>query len=104
MPLDALTLAKLTGEEAFVEGGRIADDAPVGHSMTVLDFWRWSASDLLSNTMRGIVAEYIVAKALGLTDQPREEWRAYDLERRSKLQNLSALSSRLDDVPIARLY
>lgn len=45
----------------------------------MLDFWRWSASDLVSNATRGILAEYIVAQALGLATGVRAEWDAYDL-------------------------
>lgn len=48
--------------------------------VSVFDFWRWSASDLLSNATRGRFAEFIVARALGIPlDQVREEWSAYDL-------------------------
>ena len=32
----------------------------------VIDFWRWSASDLLSNATRGRFAEFIIANALGI--------------------------------------
>ena len=46
---------------------------------TLLDFWRWSASDLVGNALRGVLAEYIVACALGLPDEARVEWDAYDL-------------------------
>ncbi|CAN1724174.1 protein of unknown function [Hyphomicrobium sp. 1Nfss2.1] len=45
----------------------------------VLSFWQWSASDLVSNTMRGVLAEYIVAPALGIDEGVRREWDAYDL-------------------------
>jgi hypothetical protein len=46
----------------------------------VLDFWRWSASDLLSNTARGVFAEFIVASALGCPlEGVREGWAAFDL-------------------------
>jgi hypothetical protein len=46
----------------------------------VLDFWRWSASDLLSNATRGRFAEFIIAKALGVPlDEVRDEWGAFDL-------------------------
>lgn len=47
---------------------------------TLLDFWQWAYSDLLSNTNRGRLAEFIVARALGLglTDV-RIEWDAFDL-------------------------
>lgn len=47
---------------------------------TVLNFWKWSTSDLLSNATRGILAEFIVATALNIqTDIPRDEWAAWDL-------------------------
>ncbi len=46
----------------------------------LIDFWKWSVSDLVSNTTRGRLAEFIVAKALGInTDTVRDEWQAYDL-------------------------
>ena len=41
-------------------------------------FWRWALSDLNSNTARGLVAEFIVAQALGCVDTCREEWCPYD--------------------------
>lgn len=53
-----------------------------GHAIgpTVLDFWRWSVSDLLSNATRGRLAEFLIAKALGIdTARPRDEWAAWDL-------------------------
>jgi hypothetical protein len=43
------------------------------------DFWQWAFSDFLSNSLRGILAEYIVGKALNATGTPRTEWDAYDL-------------------------
>lgn len=47
---------------------------------SVLDFWKWSSSDLLSNATRGIFAEFIVACALDIDiSKPREEWSSYDL-------------------------
>lgn len=51
-----------------------------GLDATVLDFWRWSFSDLLMNTARGVLAEFIVAKALDIsTDGVRPEWNPFDL-------------------------
>jgi hypothetical protein len=44
------------------------------------EFWKWAYSDFLSNTQRGVLAEYIVAKALGCTNRNRVEWDAYDLD------------------------
>jgi hypothetical protein len=63
-----------SGHERFHANGQ-----PVGPDL--LSFWRWSASDLISNTMRGILAEFIVANALGIpTESARDAWGAYDLE------------------------
>ena len=48
---------------------------------TLLDFWSWAFSDVLTNTTRGILAEFIVATALGInTKQPRDGWAKFDLE------------------------
>jgi hypothetical protein len=51
--------------------------------MTSLDkqeFLAWAYDDLLTNTTRGVLAEYIVATALGIRDTTRVEWDQYDLE------------------------
>jgi hypothetical protein len=47
----------------------------------LLDFWKWSSSDLVSNSMRGILAEFIVGKSLGIdfSNDIRVEWDEYDL-------------------------
>lgn len=60
------------GHEQLHEEGN-----PIGQ--TVLDFWRWSASDLVNNAQRGILAEFLVAHALGLADGTRVEWDSVDL-------------------------
>lgn len=46
---------------------------------TVLDYWQWSASNLLDNAQRGVLAEFLVARALGVADEPREEWVGWDV-------------------------
>ncbi|WP_445169903.1 hypothetical protein ACTXG7_11615 [Mycolicibacterium sp. Dal123E01] len=43
------------------------------------DFLAWAYDDLLTNTTRGVLAEYIVATALGTRDTKRVEWDKYDL-------------------------
>ena len=46
----------------------------------VCDFWHFAFGDLLDNTYRGHLAEFIVAKALGLnTEEHREDWSEYDI-------------------------
>lgn len=62
-----------TGAEPFHNGDFLL-------KRTLLDFWRWSASDLVSNAMRGVLAEYIVACALDLPQTTRVEWDAFDLK------------------------
>ncbi|WP_338870150.1 hypothetical protein WBJ53_21990 [Spirosoma sp. SC4-14] len=48
---------------------------------SLLDFWRWSVSDILSNATRGRFAEFIVATATNIDKTTvRDEWAAYDLE------------------------
>ena len=55
-----------------------ADGDPAGFDL--LDLWRWSTSDLVTNTTLGVLAEYIVARALGIgTDGVRQAWRTFDL-------------------------
>ena len=50
---------------------------PTGQSL--LDFWRWMGSDLFGNTLRPMIAEFIVAKALGDKREVREEWAPCDV-------------------------
>jgi len=52
----------------------------------LLSFWQWSVSDLVSNATRGRLAEYIVAQALGLAHDVRNEWDAYDLRTSTGLK------------------
>ena len=47
---------------------------------TVSDFWAWAYSDILSNLNRSIFAEFLVAYALDVTDEPRVEWDAVDVK------------------------
>ena len=63
----------------FIEPKPLDGTEAIGDLGTVRDFWRWSASDLLSNATRGILAEFIVARALGNTESVRREWDAYDV-------------------------
>ena len=65
----------LRGDEWFRASGK-----PLG--FTMLDYWRWSGSDLLGNAERGVLAEFLVAKALGVADAPRVEWAAHDVSVR----------------------
>lgn len=54
-------------------------DESIDGTATVRDFWSWSMSDLRANTVRSVLAECLVARALGATHRPRIEWDAYDV-------------------------
>ncbi len=61
-----------SGDESFNLQGN-----SVGY--TLGDYWQWAGSDLLNNRERGIIAEFIVATAFGVTNTPRLEWGWYDV-------------------------
>ena len=47
---------------------------------TVLDFWRWSFSDLLDNVLRGSFCEFVVGAALGVDlSAGRTNWAPWDI-------------------------
>ena len=62
-----------------------------GVGATVGDFWIWAFSDVLSNTARGVLAEFLVGSALGVVDGVRVEWDYFDLQYKgSKIEVKSA--------------
>lgn len=68
-----LRVMRKSGAEKFRDG-------PHEIEANLLKFWQWSCSDLVSNTMRGVLAEYIVGLSLGIVnDGQRKEWDPYDL-------------------------
>jgi hypothetical protein len=74
MNLDRIQTRPKTGQEQLIYNGN-----SLGFS--VLDFWRWSTSDILANTIRGGLAEFIVATATNIDmNVLRDEWSAYDLK------------------------
>jgi hypothetical protein len=78
--LGRLTIKRKTGAEEFHVDGQELD-------FNLLSFWQWMASDLVNNALRGELAEYIVARALGLdTLKPREPWAAFDLQTPSGIR------------------
>ena len=57
-----------------------------GIDATVLDFWRWGFSDLRLNIVRGVLAEFLVSKAVGAVDTPKEEWANFDVRTPSGIR------------------
>lgn len=73
--------ARMTGDEPLTAGGQNLAGGPV------IDFWQWSMSSLLDNTVRGLFAEYLVARALAVTNKEvRVEWDAVDIVAESVLR------------------
>jgi len=70
--LDQIRMQRRSGSEPFRNGAEELD-------FDLLSFWQWSSSDIVSNATRGVLAEYLVAAAVGVADGVREEWAAYDL-------------------------
>ena len=67
---------QLVGDECFTLNGEATQ-------MTMLDFWRWHFSEIYD--MQSKMAEYIVAKALGLKEaQNVGDWTLYDILYRGK--------------------
>jgi hypothetical protein len=70
MKLNAIEFTRKTGNEIF---------SGYKNKKTLLDFWQWAYSDLIGNTERGAIAEYIVAIACNIDDNIRVSWDSYDL-------------------------
>ena len=75
----ALLVEHRTGSEPFRAGGE-----PVGP--TLLDFWSWAYSDLANNAGRGVLAEFLVGRALGAASTVRAGWDAFDVMTPSGLK------------------
>ena len=78
--LGKLRVEQKTGDEYFISNGN-----NIGKKL--LDYWKWSVSDLISNTTRGTFAEFIVAMAMESDlSGVREEWDAYDIETKDGIK------------------
>ena len=66
----------LNGNEKFTLDGNDT-------GISVSEFWSWAYSDLLNNTLRGVLAEFLVKKSFSFLPPPggvgRAGWAACDL-------------------------
>ncbi len=65
----------LTGNEEFTLHG-------TNTGILIKDFWSWAYSDLIVNTQRGVMAEFLVYSSLSnvpLNTQLRENWLPFDV-------------------------
>lgn len=58
---------------------RTGDEPIIGTNQTILDYWRWAHSDIVSNAERGKLAEFIVKTAVVSSAPFRTEWDAVDI-------------------------
>jgi hypothetical protein len=73
-PFPRISHNRKTGAEPFECDGELL-------GFDLLSFWQWSTSDVISNVTRGRLAEYLVARAMGVgVEDIREEWAAYDVK------------------------
>ena len=76
-----ISTKKLDGAETF----KNAEGSPLV-SADIFDYWSWAYSDIVGNTTRGALAEFIVARAIGSEPAVRNDWAAYDLETPSGIK------------------
>lgn len=82
---DSIRTANYTGNDQRMMEGKehlLLDGRELPYAM--IDFWRWAYSELLRNTQRGVLAEYIVKSALechGIctNEDIRSNFEPYDL-------------------------
>ena len=72
-------MEQLNGNEPFTLHGSDT-------SIMLQDVWRWAYSDLLNNTHRGVLAEFLVHSALETKDVTRADWLPFDLTSPSGLR------------------
>ena len=70
MTVERPLVHRRTGAERI---GPLPDSA----AATLREFWEWACSDVLNNTLRGLLAEWLVGQALGVVEgRFRTEWAA----------------------------
>lgn len=75
--LGAVKTKRLSGDELLVSD----DGIP---KTRLINFWRWAYSGITDNALRGVLAEFIVATAIGINENKvRNTWDTYDLETKN---------------------
>jgi hypothetical protein len=65
----------MPSEVRILEGG----ERFRGTDLVVSSFWQWAMGDLRMNNTRGLLAEWLVARAIGAPAPVRVEWDNYDV-------------------------
>ncbi|MDP9359217.1 MAG: hypothetical protein M3R02_28820 [Chloroflexota bacterium] len=61
------------------EAPLLTGDEPILPDVTVRDFWAWALGDLRLNANRGMLAQFLVAKAVGDTRLRDDGWGDFDV-------------------------
>ena len=72
MKLPKIIAEKKKGTEKFQIKNQILN-------FNLSEFWSWNQSDLIENRTRGVLAEFIIKKALDINSEKRVEWDNFDL-------------------------
>lgn len=88
---------QLNGNEKFTLDGKDTE-------ISISEFWSWAYSDLLNNTLRGVMAEFLVKKSFSFftpLKKMRTDWTPYDLispsGRRIEVKSAAYLQSWTED-------
>ena len=65
----AMTDDKKPWEKVIWPEPKTGGENITGTGATILDYWRWADSDLVANSSRGVLAEFLVAK-IALQENP----------------------------------
>lgn len=94
----------MNGTERFSAHGEELD-------MAISDFWSWAYSDLLNNTLRGVMAEFLVYSSFRSADFPTQmhtDWLPFDVTspsgRRIEVKSAAYLQSCTTDFPAQIQY
>ena len=78
--LDKINAKQKYGNEYFTFNGN-------NLGIKLLDYWKWSSSNLLSNAIRGMFAEFIVSMAMEINfSSVRKDWKPYDIETKEGIK------------------
>ena len=77
--LASVKVKRKEGTESFHKDGTALN-------INLKDFWQWSASDLMSNASRCLLARYLVANALELGADVRDQRAPFDLETKEGIK------------------
>lgn len=84
--MEQLWSPRLSQAQTRKNGNEAFRFSSIDAAVTIHDYWVWANSDLLDNTSRGTLAEFLVAHALRRTSELYRNWDAYDIQSANGLR------------------